>query len=120
MTDEQQPKSRRGFATMDTAQQRAIASKGGKAAHAKGTAHTFTAAEAQAAGRIGGSKLAANREHMAVIGRKGGLARGAMPRPPVRRAEPPAPIVCPAGKPPCTICRGIGCGSCGDSGIEYL
>ena len=31
-------KSKRGFASMDPARQRDIASKGGKAAHAKGTA----------------------------------------------------------------------------------
>jgi len=34
--------------------QREIASKGGKAAHAKGTAHEFTAEEAREAGRKGG------------------------------------------------------------------
>jgi len=35
-------KSKRGFASMDQAKQREIASKGGKAAHQKGTAHEFT------------------------------------------------------------------------------
>lgn len=44
----------RGFAGMDPAKQREIASKGGKAAHAKGTAHEFTSEEARAAGRKGG------------------------------------------------------------------
>jgi general stress protein YciG len=39
---------------MDPAKQREIASKGGHAAHAKGTAHEFTSEEARAAGRIGG------------------------------------------------------------------
>ena len=33
--------SRRGFAAMDPARQREIASKGGRAAHAKGTAHEW-------------------------------------------------------------------------------
>jgi len=47
-------KSRRGFAGMDSQKQREIASKGGKAAHAKGTAHEFTPAEAREAGRKGG------------------------------------------------------------------
>lgn len=47
-------KQARGFAVMDPAQQRAIASKGGRAAHAKGKAHQWTSAEAQAAGRKGG------------------------------------------------------------------
>jgi uncharacterized protein len=44
----------RGFAGMDPAKQREIASKGGKAAHAKGTAHEFTSEEAREAGRKGG------------------------------------------------------------------
>lgn len=47
-------KSRRGFASMPQDKQRSIASKGGKAAHAKGTAHEFTSEEARAAGRKGG------------------------------------------------------------------
>src|SRR5437660_2126765 len=44
----------RGFAAMDEDKQREIASKGGKAAHAKGTAHEFTPEEAREAGRKGG------------------------------------------------------------------
>jgi general stress protein YciG len=49
------PKSKgRGFASMDPAKQRSIASKGGRAAHAKGTAHEFTPEEAKKAGRKGG------------------------------------------------------------------
>lgn len=47
-------RSRRGFASMDPEKQRQIASKGGKAAHAKGTAHEFTSQEAVEAGRKGG------------------------------------------------------------------
>ena len=46
--------SKRGFASMDEDKQREIASKGGKAAHEKGTAHEFTSEEARAAGREGG------------------------------------------------------------------
>ena len=46
----------RGFASMDAAQQRVIASKGGRAAHEKGTAHEFTPEEAREAGRKGGRK----------------------------------------------------------------
>lgn len=45
---------RRGFASMDTSKQREIASKGGRAAHAKGTAHEWSADEAREAGRKGG------------------------------------------------------------------
>jgi uncharacterized protein len=47
-------KERRGFASMDPEKQRVIASKGGKAAHEKGTAHEFTPNEAREAGRKGG------------------------------------------------------------------
>jgi general stress protein YciG len=44
----------RGFASMNKDKQRMIASKGGKAAHKKGTAHTWTSEEARKAGRLGG------------------------------------------------------------------
>ena len=47
-------KERRGFASMSTEKQREIASKGGRAAHEKGTAHEWTADEARSAGRKGG------------------------------------------------------------------
>lgn len=46
--------SKRGFASMDAEKQRKIASKGGRAAHEKGTAHEFTPEEAREAGRKGG------------------------------------------------------------------
>ena len=45
----------RGFASMSVEKKREIASKGGRAAHAMGTAHKWTSEEAQAAGRKGGS-----------------------------------------------------------------
>ncbi len=51
--------SKRGFASMDQAKQREIASKGGKAAHEKGTAHQWSSDEARNAGRKGG--LASHR-----------------------------------------------------------
>jgi uncharacterized protein len=47
-------KSDRGFASMDPEKQREIASKGGKAAHEKGTAHEFSSQEAREAGKKGG------------------------------------------------------------------
>lgn len=47
-------KEDRGFASMDRERQRQIASKGGKAAHVKGTAHEWNTDEARAAGRKGG------------------------------------------------------------------
>lgn len=45
----------RGFASMSPEKKREVASKGGKAAHAMGTAHKWTSTEAQEAGRRGGS-----------------------------------------------------------------
>jgi uncharacterized protein len=47
-------KERRGFASMSAEKQREIASKGGRAAHQKGTAHEWTSDEARSAGRKGG------------------------------------------------------------------
>jgi uncharacterized protein len=47
-------KERRGFASMSPEKQREIASKGGRAAHLKGTAHEWTSEEARSAGRKGG------------------------------------------------------------------
>ena len=47
-------KERRGFASMSPEKQREIASKGGRAAHQKGTAHEWTSEEARNAGRKGG------------------------------------------------------------------
>ena len=52
--DQPRRKERRGFASMSAEKQREIASKGGRAAHTKGTAHEWTSEEARAAGRKGG------------------------------------------------------------------
>lgn len=68
----------RGFASMDKERQRAIASAGGKAAHAKGHAHKFNSAEAAAAARIGHRGRWAHEftpEEARAAGKKGGLAR---------------------------------------------
>ena len=72
--------SKRGFASMDPTKQREIASKGGRAAHAKGTAHEFTSDEARVAGRKGGEAVSRDRAHMSAIGREGGHSRGARAR----------------------------------------
>lgn len=72
--------SKRGFASMDQAKQREIASKGGRAAHTKGTAHEFTSDEARIAGRKGGEAVSQDRAHMSAIGREGGHSRGARAR----------------------------------------
>src|SRR5881394_2819967 len=73
-------KSKRAFASMDPSRQREIASKGGRAAHAKGTAHEWTSDEARVAGRKGGEVVSRDRAHMAAIGREGGESRGARNR----------------------------------------
>ncbi len=57
-------KEDRGFASMDQTKQREIASKGGKAAHVKGTAHEWSSEEAREAGRKGG--LASHRKRQEV------------------------------------------------------
>jgi uncharacterized protein len=73
--------SKRGFASMDPSKQREIASKGGRAAHSKGTAHEFTSDEARVAGRKGGEAVSRDRAHMSAIGREGGHSRGRMRQP---------------------------------------
>jgi general stress protein YciG len=57
---------------MSPEKKREIASKGGRAAHEKGTAHEFTPDEARAAGRKGGETVSRDRQHMSEIGRRGG------------------------------------------------
>ena len=61
---------------MDPERQRTIASKGGKTAHARGTAHTFTPEKARRAGQKGGRTTAAThgRAFYEKIGRRGGQA----------------------------------------------
>ena len=59
-------KEDRGFASMDRGKQREIASKGGKAAHEKGTAHEWTSEEARDAGRKGG--IASHRRRLEQAG----------------------------------------------------
>ncbi len=59
----------RGFAAMDPAQQKSIASKGGQAV-SKNREHMSLI------GKKGGEAVSQNREHMSAIGRKGGEAGG--------------------------------------------
>lgn len=66
---------KRGFAAMDAEMQRKIASQGGKAAHERGAAHQWDSDEARKAGQKGGQIISRNRQHMADIGRVGGLSR---------------------------------------------
>jgi uncharacterized protein len=48
-------RSGRGFRGLSPEKRREISSKGGKAAHQRGTAHQFTSEEARSAGRKGGT-----------------------------------------------------------------
>ena len=59
-------KERRGFASMSAEKQREIASKGGRAAHEKGTAHEWTADEARNAGRKGGQVSRGGRGRLVI------------------------------------------------------
>lgn len=79
--------AKRGFAAMDEEQQREIASKGGQAAHQKGTAHEFDSEEARRAGQKGGEAVSRDRVHMAEIGRKGGESRQSASRAAAAAAE---------------------------------
>jgi general stress protein YciG len=65
-------KEDRGFASMDRSKQREIASKGGKAAHQKGTAHEWTSEEAREAGRKGG--MASHQRRKQQGGDEGGAS----------------------------------------------
>ena len=79
-------KERRGFASMSPEKQREIASKGGRAAHEKGTAHEWTPEEARNAGRKGGQIS------------RGGRGRLVAPQPPdVNNGKTSAP---PTGSEP--------------------
>jgi general stress protein YciG len=71
-------KEDRGFASMDRSKQREIASKGGKAAHQKGTAHEWTSEEAREAGRKGG--MASHRRKQGDQGADEASAEGGSPR----------------------------------------
>lgn len=75
-------KERRGFASMSAEKQREIASKGGRAAHQKGTAHEWTSEEARTAGRKGGQVSRGGRGRLAesdVVGLATGAPAGTAP-----------------------------------------
>lgn len=72
-------KEDRGFASMDRAKQREIASKGGKAAHQKGTAHEWTSEEAREAGRKGGMASHRRRREQSGEGQAMGVGGGDTP-----------------------------------------
>ncbi len=67
-------KERRGFASMSPEKQREIASKGGRAAHQKGTAHEWTSEEARTAGRKGGQVSRGGRGRLPASEQTRGMA----------------------------------------------
>lgn len=71
-----QPKPR-GFATFSPERMQEVASSGGKAAHAKGTAHTWDSEAAAAAGRKGGESRARRRAEQRALQQ----ANGVVPQP---------------------------------------
>ena len=81
-------KEDRGFASMDPTKQREIASKGGRAAHTKGTAHEWSSAEAREAGRKGG--MASHRRRERLTAQEGAGARQPLASPNVTD-DPAAP-----------------------------
>jgi len=70
-------KQQKGFAVMNPALQREIASQGGKAAHAKGVAHTWGQEEARRAGSKGGKVSKKSRASQKVYNDAYRLAREA-------------------------------------------
>ena len=72
-------KEDRGFASMDRVKQREIASKGGKAAHQKGTAHEWTSEEAREAGRKGG--MASHRRRKEMMDQQSGTGTSSLETP---------------------------------------
>ncbi len=66
---------RRGFAVLDADRRKEIARLGGQTAHKNGNAHRFNPEEASLAGKKGGATISEDRDYMADIGRRGGLAK---------------------------------------------
>jgi uncharacterized protein len=73
-------KEDRGFASMDRNKQREIASKGGKAAHQKGTAHEWTSDEAREAGRKGGMASHRRKQDQSAEAAETGMEGAALPQ----------------------------------------
>jgi uncharacterized protein len=78
----------RGFAGMPKEQLSEIARKGGKAAHAHGTAHEFTSEEAKAAGRKGGRAQHAKKREAAATAAAVAVEAPTEPTPPAPEPKP--------------------------------
>ncbi len=107
-------KSNRGFASMDQAKQREIASKGGQSVPPEKRSFSQDPTLAATAGKKGGESVppqvrsfSQNRELAAEAGRKGGLARGTSMRENMRENNKPGTYETPQvehedGIPPTT------------------
>ena len=89
-TSEQTPRRGRGFASMDSERQRAIASAGGRAAHRSGNAHEFNSEEAREAGRRGGLARSASRHAELTLQLADGQGVMQMPAPEPGSSSPDA------------------------------
>ena len=70
MTSEDNNTSKRGFGSMDPEKQEEVASKGGRTAHEKGTAHEFDSEEARKAGQKGGQASSNKKDTGVTRGRE--------------------------------------------------
>jgi general stress protein YciG len=95
--------SRRGFASLSPAKRKRIAKLGGKAVHAKGTAHTWTPAEARVAGKVGGTVSRGGKGKLPAPA--GGQAPPAVAVVPTASPAPPARRVVTYPVKPCAVCR---------------
>jgi uncharacterized protein len=80
-SEEIKVRKKRGFAVMDPMLVRALARKGGVAAHRAGTAHEFNAEEARIAGRKGGIAAHATPRDAGPTESVGSDASGGEPQP---------------------------------------
>lgn len=81
----------KGFGSLTPERRREISAAGGKAAHARGTAHRFSHAEAVAAGRIGGLK--ARKRDLALAALAASAPRDTEAPPAAPPTEPAPPLV---------------------------
>lgn len=80
-------KKKRGFGGMSPEKQREIASKGGRAAHAKGSAHKFSHDDAVAAGRKGGKNNVNRHRFTSEEAREAGKKGGRKKKPPTETEQ---------------------------------
>lgn len=88
----------RGLALASPERRREIASAGGRAAQQGGNGRRWTDEQARAAGKLGGEKVSADREHMARIGRMGAAAKMAAAAASEKEGDEAGPAVLVSGE----------------------